>query len=373
MTTRFAIRLYTLDWFWPPASLLLPVRPPTRSSGRGRSATPPPASATTSRRPPGSGSRPPRCRSRASARHSRVARSTSRRDLGADRSALPRAASRAAAGERHKFRFQYIPIKYEQTATLTARHRLQRSAVSRRPAGQLDARLEGLPVRLRVRLRHDGTAASAGFILESKYTDVTATLASPIADASSRSARAPIPAIGGIVRVYVVPEHLDHRRAHRLQAARQARSRTLHGALRRLRHLRHAELHEQRRRAGRLPLARRRLPDQDRHRVVHAEGDVLRGRRAVLTTLQDARLRREATAACACVSIAGSAYAGRHELRQPPVGLGERLVALAEAEPQLRPARRRVLVEAAARHRRHADVLHQIPRELDVVAEAEAR
>ena len=43
-----------------------------------------------------------------------------------------------------------------------------------------------------------------GFILEAKYTDVTATLKSPI-DEEFIHAKAPMPAIGGIGRVYVVP------------------------------------------------------------------------------------------------------------------------------------------------------------------------
>ena len=46
-----------------------------------------------------------------------------------------------------------------------------------------------------------------GFILDFKYTDVTATLstvASPIVTEFTQ-AKAPIPAIGGIFRVYVVP------------------------------------------------------------------------------------------------------------------------------------------------------------------------
>ena len=53
----------------------------------------------------------------------------------------------------HKFRFQYIPVTYTQSATLNGRHHLQRDPLHPRPAGQLDARLEDVPDRLRVRLR----------------------------------------------------------------------------------------------------------------------------------------------------------------------------------------------------------------------------
>jgi hypothetical protein len=103
----------------------------------------------------------------------------------------------------HKFRIQYIPIKYAQTATLTQdivfngqRYRL------------------GLPVNSAI----DWKAARfgyefdfvtknhgfAGFIIEAKYTDVRVDLASPFLSEFAH-ARAPIPALGGIGRVYVVP------------------------------------------------------------------------------------------------------------------------------------------------------------------------
>src|SRR5262249_11160452 len=45
------------------------------------------------------------------------------------------------------------------------------------------------------------------------------------------------------------------------------------------------------------------------------------------------------------------------ELREPLVGGQERRVLLAEAEAKLRPPLRRIFLEAAARHARHADVL----------------
>jgi len=45
----------------------------------------------------------------------------------------------------------------------------------------------------------------AGFIIEAKYTDVSVTLATPLIPTQFAHARAPIPALGGIGRVYVVP------------------------------------------------------------------------------------------------------------------------------------------------------------------------
>jgi len=43
-----------------------------------------------------------------------------------------------------------------------------------------------------------------GLLLDAKYMDVTVNLQSPVANEFAH-ARAPIPALGGIVRVYVVP------------------------------------------------------------------------------------------------------------------------------------------------------------------------
>jgi hypothetical protein len=44
----------------------------------------------------------------------------------------------------------------------------------------------------------------AGFVIEAKYTDVAVQLTSPVLNEFA-SARAPLPALGGIGRFYVVP------------------------------------------------------------------------------------------------------------------------------------------------------------------------
>ena len=83
---------------------------------------------------------------------------------------------------------------------------------------------------------YDSSIADRGFvglILEAKYTDVTATLATPIVNEFAH-AQAPIPAIGGIGRIYIVPNDLDHRRADRRSRSRQ-RVRGVQRPLRRLR------------------------------------------------------------------------------------------------------------------------------------------
>jgi hypothetical protein len=106
---------------------------------------------------------------------------------------------------KHKFRFQYIPIKYEQRATIT------RDIVFN---GQLYR--VGLPVNsvldwkaYRFGYEYDFISRDrgfGGFILDFKYTDVQASLASPVLSTPEFAhARAPIPTIGGIIRYYIVP------------------------------------------------------------------------------------------------------------------------------------------------------------------------
>ena len=102
-----------------------------------------------------------------------------------------------------KFRFQYIPITYDQTTTLT------RSVIFNGISYTL-----GLPVNstlewkaMRFGYEYDFVTTNrgfAGFIIEAKYTDVQVTLASPLRSDFAH-AQAPIPALGGIGRVYVVP------------------------------------------------------------------------------------------------------------------------------------------------------------------------
>jgi hypothetical protein len=105
---------------------------------------------------------------------------------------------------RHKFRFEFIPIKYNQSATVRKRIVFNGIAYN-----------IGLPVKselfwkaYRIAYEFDFISTNrgfAGFVIDAKYTDVKILLdASPVATEFAR-ARAPIPAIGGIGRVYVVP------------------------------------------------------------------------------------------------------------------------------------------------------------------------
>src|SRR6478672_6185140 len=103
----------------------------------------------------------------------------------------------------HKFRFEYIPVNFTQSAILNQdivfngiRYRL------------------GLPVNSTLNWKtyqfgyeYDFVVKNWGFVgfdLQAKYTDVDVSLASPLASEFAR-ARGPIPAIGGIARYYVVP------------------------------------------------------------------------------------------------------------------------------------------------------------------------
>lgn len=102
----------------------------------------------------------------------------------------------------HKFRLQYIPVTYTQSATLT--QDLIFNGIRFRT---------GLPVKstldwktYQVGYEYDFVVKNSGFaglVLEAKYTDVQVSLVNPIANEFTR-ARGPIPAIGGIARYYVV-------------------------------------------------------------------------------------------------------------------------------------------------------------------------
>jgi hypothetical protein len=126
-----------------------------------------------------------------------------KRDLGLTDQHFPALQLQLRPARSHKFFLQYIPVNYTQTTTLSQdivfngiRYRL------------------GLPVNSTLDWKtyqfgyeYDFVVKNWGFVgfdLEAKYTDVQVQLASPIATEFAH-ARGPIPAIGGIARVYVVP------------------------------------------------------------------------------------------------------------------------------------------------------------------------
>lgn len=105
---------------------------------------------------------------------------------------------------KHKFRFEYTPITYDATdGRLTAD--LVFNGIRFPVTFPVTTNLQWKAYRFGY--EYDFIYRDRGFlglILEAKYTDVQATLSNFLATEFAR-ARAPIPAIGAIARVYVVP------------------------------------------------------------------------------------------------------------------------------------------------------------------------
>jgi hypothetical protein len=124
-------------------------------------------------------------------------------DLGIERGTFRQLRVVARPARKHKFRFEYTPISYDAESTI------QRDVVFNGINFPI-----ALPVQTELKWRAyrfgyewDFVYRERGFfglVLEAKYTDVEATLENVI-DREFVRARAPIPAIGGIGRVYVLP------------------------------------------------------------------------------------------------------------------------------------------------------------------------
>ncbi len=125
------------------------------------------------------------------------------RDLGVNDKHFPALQITLRPARRHKFRFQYIPISFDGDAVLKT------SLVFNGIRYDI-----GVPVNstltwdaFRFAYEYDfvvGNKGFAGFLAEVKYTHGRVELDSPLA-IEFAEARAPIPAIGGIGRFYVVP------------------------------------------------------------------------------------------------------------------------------------------------------------------------
>jgi hypothetical protein len=124
-------------------------------------------------------------------------------DLGLQDQHFPEVHLELRPATRHKFRFQYIPISYDQTATPP------RDIIFN---GQRFR--AGLPVHstldwkaYRAGYEYDFLTTNrwfAGVIVDLKYTDVTATLVTGANAPEFAHAQAPIPALGGVFRIYPV-------------------------------------------------------------------------------------------------------------------------------------------------------------------------
>jgi hypothetical protein len=124
-------------------------------------------------------------------------------DLGIQQTRFPDLSLVLRPARKHKFRISYIPIKYTAQTTLTKDIIFNgiRYTVGLPVTSTLDWKAWRFGYEYDFISRDRGFA---GVIAEAKYTDVTATIASAI-DTEYTHAKAPIPALGGIVRVYVVP------------------------------------------------------------------------------------------------------------------------------------------------------------------------
>ena len=126
-----------------------------------------------------------------------------KRDLGMTDQSFPALSVVLKPGQRHKLRMQYIPIKYEAAATL------RRTIVFNGQAYPLNLPVNSTLDWKAYRFNYEFDFVSknrgyAGFIIEAKYTDVRADLRSPLVSEFAH-ARFPVPALGGVGRVYVVP------------------------------------------------------------------------------------------------------------------------------------------------------------------------
>jgi hypothetical protein len=128
-----------------------------------------------------------------------------KQDLGLEDQRFPEFHLVLRPAKKHKFRFQYIPIKYEQGPVSVTRDIVfngQLYQVGVNVTSHLDWRA------YRFGYEYDFISRDRffiGFVLDAKYTDVSAGLAVPGLLREDISAQAPIPAIGGIFRAYVVP------------------------------------------------------------------------------------------------------------------------------------------------------------------------
>ncbi len=126
-----------------------------------------------------------------------------KRDLGVTDQHFPAIGVQLRPARSHHLRFQYIPIEY--TGATRIAHDIVFNGIRYAANVPVNSSLDWKAFRFGY--QYDFIVANRGFagvILEAKYTDVKAELDSPFAQEFAH-ARAPIPALGGIARVYVAP------------------------------------------------------------------------------------------------------------------------------------------------------------------------
>ena len=125
-------------------------------------------------------------------------------DLGLEKKRFTQVKAVLRPARKHKLRFEFTPIKYEQpngTLTRDVIFNGQLYSVSLPVATTVDWKAYRFTYEYDLIYRDRGFL---GIILEAKYTDVRAELTNLITTEFVR-ARAPIPAVGVIGRVYVAP------------------------------------------------------------------------------------------------------------------------------------------------------------------------
>ncbi|MBI4477750.1 MAG: hypothetical protein HY654_11285 [Acidobacteria bacterium] len=125
-------------------------------------------------------------------------------DLGIEKNNFPEFRLVGRPATKHKFRLSYVPIKYTAATTIN------REIIFNGQRFRFGVPVEGLLEWRAWRIGYEydfiyRERGFAGFITEAKYTDVSVTVASPLVSTEFARARAPIPALGGIGRVYVAP------------------------------------------------------------------------------------------------------------------------------------------------------------------------
>jgi hypothetical protein len=126
------------------------------------------------------------------------------RDLGILKNRFPEFRLVGRPATKHKLRLSYVPIEYAASTVITREivFNGQRFRFGIPVNGLLSWRAWRIGYEYDVIYRDRGFA---GFIVEAKYTDVSVTVGSPLVSTEFARARAPIPAFGGIGRVYVAP------------------------------------------------------------------------------------------------------------------------------------------------------------------------
>jgi hypothetical protein len=125
-------------------------------------------------------------------------------DLGLTDHRFPALKLTLRPARKHKFNFEYIPLSYSQTGTLRRDviFNGQRYSVGLPLNSSLDWKAYHFSYEYDFLYK---PRWYVGFVMGIKETDVTATLAAPIRSLDEFDrARAPIPALGGVGRVYVM-------------------------------------------------------------------------------------------------------------------------------------------------------------------------